>query len=78
MESQGIRAKDLAIELKVSQNAVSNMRSSSMPRIDGQKFNDLIIALNNLRKANSDLITPSDLIAFSLSPNEMARLGVNP
>lgn len=76
MDSHGIRATDLAERMQVSKNAVSNLRGSDMPRIDGARLNSLVLALNGLRRANSDIITPSDLIQFSLNPDEMTALGV--
>ena len=76
MERNGIRAGDLAREMGVSANAVTNWRGVTMPRFDGDRLNQLVISLNKLRRAGAELITPSDLIGFALSPEEMKLLGV--
>ncbi len=77
MDRHGIQAKDLATEMGVSRNAVSNLRAFEMPRIDGDRLNQLIVSLNRLRKAKNSLITPSDLIGFTLSPEEMQKIGIH-
>ncbi len=76
MDSHGISATSLAESLGVSKNAVSNLRGVEMPRMNGDRLNSLVLALNELRRANTDLITPSDLIQFSLTTDEMKVLGV--
>ena len=76
MDSHNISATSLAEKLGVSKNAVSNLRGVEMPRINGDRLNGLVLALNELRRANTDLITPADLIQFSLTTDEMKALGV--
>lgn len=76
MEQQGIQAKALAAEMGISSTAVTNLRGSAMPRIDGEKLNHLLLVLNRMRRADSPLITLEDLIEFSLSPEELKRLEV--
>jgi DNA-binding Xre family transcriptional regulator len=76
MDSHNISATSLAEKLGVSKNAVSNLRGVEMPRINGDRLNSLVLALNALRRANTDLITPADLIQFSLTTDEMKALGV--
>jgi DNA-binding Xre family transcriptional regulator len=77
MDRHGIKAKDLAESLKISQNSVSNLRGGEMPRIDGDRLNSLLIQLNKMRRAESEIITPSDLIEFSLSLDEARGLKLN-
>lgn len=77
MDRHGIQAKDLADELGVSRNAVSNLRGVDMPRIDGARLNDLLLALNKMRRADSKLITPVDLIEFTLGMDELKGVNVN-
>ncbi len=76
MDAHGISATLLAEKLGVSKNAVSNLRGVEMPRINGDRLNSLVLALNELRRANTDLITPADLLQFSLTTDEMKALGV--
>ena len=76
MDRHGIRATDLAESMGISKNAVSNLRGVDMPRLDGDRLNSLVLSLNQLRRHGSTLITPSDLIGFSLTPDEMKKLGV--
>ena len=74
MDRNGIRGADLAQSMGISKNSVSNLRGVEMPRFDGDRLNSLVLSLNKLRKAGTDLITPSDLIGFSLTPDEMKEL----
>lgn len=76
MDDHGIRATDLAAAIGVSKNAVSNWRSPVMPAIGGERFNTLVLELNRLRRSDSELIQPSDLIEFSLNPEELKLLGI--
>lgn len=77
MDKHSIKAKDLADAMSLSQNALSNLRGSDMPRIDGERLNSLLINLNKMRRAGSDVITPADLIEFSLSLNETKEINLN-
>ena len=76
MDREGIQAKVLAEELGVTQNSISNMRRSTMPRMNGDTFNSLLIAINKLRREQSALILPNDVLQFSLTPDEMKELNV--
>ena len=66
MESHGISVKVLSAELGVSSNTISNRRKARMPRIDGVQLGALLSALNNLRRIDTDLITPADLIHLNM------------
>ena len=71
METHKISASDLAEKMKVSNNAISNLRSTKMPRLTEERWNQLLLSLNCLRKKGSPLIEPKDLISFSLTPEEL-------
>lgn len=61
-----IKAVDLAQEIKVSPNSVSNLRNSeSMPRLDGSSLNNLCNALNKLAINLEEEITPITLIDYT-------------
>jgi DNA-binding Xre family transcriptional regulator len=61
-----IKAVDLAEEIGVSPNSVSNLRNSeSMPRLDGSSLNNLCNALNKLAINLEEEITPITLIDYS-------------
>lgn len=77
MDDEGIQGKELAQELAVSANAVSNLRKPEMPRLNGDGLNGLLVALNKLRAPDRGLIDVGDLIRFSLSPSELSELGVD-
>ena len=70
MEAHNISASDLAKKMDVSNNAVSNLRSTKMPRLSEERLNQLLLCLNYLRKKGSPVIEPKDLIVFSLTPEE--------
>lgn len=68
-----IKAIDLAREIDVSANAVSNLRKgNSMPRLDGESLNRLCNALNNLAIDLDEEITPMTLIEYTrdLEPDD--------
>ncbi len=71
METHKISATDLAAKMNVSNNAISNLRSTKMPRLTEERLNQLLICLNSLRKEGSPVIEPKDLIGFSLTPEEL-------
>ncbi|MFG6094384.1 XRE family transcriptional regulator [Leptolyngbyaceae cyanobacterium CCMR0082] len=77
MDREGIQAKALAQEIGVTANAMTNLRGSEMPRINGERLNGLILGLNKLRRADSKLITLTDVIEFSLTPDEMSEVGIS-
>lgn len=77
MDREGIQAKTLAQEIGVTANAMTNLRGSEMPRINGERLNSLILGLNKLRRADSKLITLTDVIEFSLTPDEMSEVGIS-
>lgn len=61
-----IKAIDLAKEIGVSPNSVSNLRNSdSMPRLDGSSLNNLCNALNKLAINLEEEITPFTLIDYT-------------
>lgn len=61
-----IKAIDLAKEMGVSANAVSNLRKSdTMPRLDGDSLNNLCNALNKLALNLDEQITPIRLIDYT-------------
>lgn len=61
-----IKAVDLAKEMGISANAVSNLRKSdTMPRLDGGSLNSLCNALNKLALNLDEEITPITLIDYT-------------
>lgn len=74
MEREGIQAKDLAQEIGVTANAMTNLRKSKMPRIDGKRLNSLILGLNNLKRDGSRLIILKDVLEFSCTPEELCKV----
>ncbi len=77
MSAHKIQSKALAKELGVSPQRVAQLRRSRMPGLDGKELNGLILGLNRLRKAESKLITLTDVIEFSLTPDEMSKVGIS-
>lgn len=65
-----IKGNELADKLKVRPNTISNLKNAhTMPRLDGDKLNDLCIALTQLADEH---ITPSHLIEYSVD-QELVR-----
>lgn len=61
-----IKAVDLAREMGISANAVSNLRKGdTMPRLDGDSLNKLCNALNKLALNLDEEITPITLIDYT-------------
>jgi len=61
-----IKAIDLAEDMQVSANSVSNLRNSeSMPRLDGSTLSKLCNSLNKLATNLEEEITPMSLIEYS-------------
>ena len=61
-----IKGVDLANQLGVSGNSISNLRNSkTMPRIDGESLNNLCNALNQLALDLDREITPGTLIEYT-------------
>ncbi len=61
-----IKAIDLAQEMGVSANSVSNLRKgNTMPRLDGDSLNRLCNALNRLAIDLDEEITPVTLIDYT-------------
>lgn len=61
-----IKSIDLAKEMGISPNAVSNLRKSdTMPRLDGESLNNLCNALNTLALGLEEEITPTTLLDYS-------------
>ncbi len=71
METYEIKASDLAKAMGVSNNAISNLRSTKMPRLTAERLNELLLGLNCLRPEKTPIIEPKDLIHFSLTPDEL-------
>ena len=71
MENHQISAGNLAQEMKISNNAVSNLRSTKMPRLTEERLNQLLLCLNRLRKKGTPVIEPKDLIGFALTTEEL-------
>ncbi len=63
MNSHGISPSALASELAMSRNAVSVYRRSH-PRISGKALNNLLNALNKLRRNGSPALMIQDLIEY--------------
>ncbi|MGA1133298.1 MAG: helix-turn-helix domain-containing protein [Prochlorotrichaceae cyanobacterium] len=59
-----VLAKDLADFIGVSSNVISNLRKSdNMPRLDGERLEQLCIGITKLSKIGAN-VTPYDLIAY--------------
>ena len=66
MARYSIKAVDLAKEMRVSPNSVSNLRKgNTMPRLDGDALNKLCNALNKLALNLDAEITPVTLIDYT-------------
>lgn len=64
MARHKIKGNELADKLNVRPNTISNLKNShTMPRLDGDKLNDLCIALTQLA---NESITPNHLIEYSV------------
>lgn len=74
MRLHDISARALSEELQLSSTAISILRRVDMPRMDGEKLNQLMLALNRMRRADSPLITLTDIMEFSLSMDELSSL----
>jgi DNA-binding Xre family transcriptional regulator len=73
MARYNIKAIDLAKEMSISANAVSNLRKgNTMPRLDGDSLNNLCNALNKLALDLDEEITPVTLIDYTrdLEPDD--------
>lgn len=72
MDRHGITTSALAKMMGISGNSISNMRKSEMPRISGERLNQLIMCINILRKPGTRLVRLDDLIVLSYTTEEMA------
>ncbi|ABW33236.1 helix-turn-helix domain-containing protein [Acaryochloris marina] len=70
MAANKISVPQLAARLGISENAVINMRRSEMPRINGERLNQIIVALNAMRKKGKKRIQVQDLIVLTFSMDE--------
>jgi len=69
MARHNIKAIDLAREMGVDTNTVSNLRvAETMPRINGERLNELCYHLNRLRGIPDELISPATLIEYEPEP----------
>ncbi|MGH2413545.1 MAG: helix-turn-helix domain-containing protein [Microcystaceae cyanobacterium] len=66
MARYNVKATDLAKEMGISANSVSNLRKgNTMPRLDGDSLNKLCNALNKLALDLDEEITPVTLIDYT-------------
>lgn len=70
MTRHKIAAKDLADKLGLSRNSVSHWRKPDMPKLNGEDLNNLLLALNSLRRKERKPIQLSDLLVFSYTLDE--------
>lgn len=71
MDREQITGEELAEVLETTRRSITRLRAREMPAINEAKFSALLIALNKLRKTSEEIITPHDLIVFSLTMDEM-------
>ncbi|PHX53149.1 XRE family transcriptional regulator [Tychonema bourrellyi FEM_GT703] len=73
MARHRIKGSDLAERLKISTNAISRLKNAkTMPRIDGDRLNNLCNALNKLAENAENWnaeITPTMLIEYVRDEN---------
>lgn len=63
MARHRIKGKDLADSLSISGNAVSSLKNSqSMPKIDGERLNQIC---NSLSKLAGEVVSPNNLIEYT-------------
>jgi DNA-binding Xre family transcriptional regulator len=75
MRKYRIQPGELAQVMGMSRNAITNLRQPTMPRIDGQRLNQLLVALNQLRPTGSELISLGELMRFALETSELRQMG---
>jgi putative transcriptional regulator len=69
MARHKIKGNELADQLKVRPNTVSNLKNApTMPRLDGDRLNELCVALTLLA---NESITPNHLIEYSIESELM-------
>lgn len=71
MARHQIKVGVLASEMNITQASVSNLRSPEMPRLTGERLNNLLVALNRLSKTG-ELVTPADLFEFKITDEDLA------
>lgn len=74
MEREKIAAGVLAKRIEVTDRTMSRMRGRTMPSLDQKKMADLLLALNTLKRSETPLITPNDLLIFSLTATELQQV----
>lgn len=77
MDRHGITTSALSKKMGISGNSISNMRKPEMPRINGERLNQLIMCINLLRKPGTRLVKLDDLIVLSYTTDEMAATEQN-
>lgn len=77
MKENQINPSDLAEYMEITKNTVSRLRQPKMPSMDDTKINNLIIALNALRKPGKPLINVNDLIVLSFTVDEAAEARIS-
>lgn len=70
MAANKISVPQMAVKLGVSENAVINLRKSEMPRVNGERLNQIIVALNSMRKKGKRRIQVQDLIVLTFTMDE--------
>lgn len=64
MARHRVAAKDLAEYMNISTNAVSSLRrAETMPRIDGERLEQICVAVTRLSKIGES-VTPYDLLEY--------------
>lgn len=74
METEGIRPHQLYEEMGVNYRQITRMRKAKMPRMEQDKLEDLLLALNILKRPETPIITHADLFTFSLTIDELRQI----
>lgn len=70
MKTERISIEDLRLELGSDKRTITRMRGVAMPKLNGDRVGEILVALNKLKRPESPLITPNDLMLFSLTVAE--------
>lgn len=77
MSANKLSVAEMARRLGVSDTAVIKLRRSDMPRINGERLNQIIMVLNATRKKGKPPIGVSDLIVLTFSMSEVGEAKIN-
>lgn len=77
MSANKLSVAEMAKRLGISQTAVIKLRRSDMPRINGDRLNQIIMALNATRKKGKPPIGVSDLIVLAFTVNEVEEARIH-